>query len=87
MAIVAKKPALDLAIVMGPPRGKHSDKGMHAGDSDEDEDEDEKPEGDEESELPAGFEEAFAEAFPEASGDMEKMQALKRLIHLCADSY
>lgn len=84
MPVLAEKPGIDLAIVMGPPKGKHSGKGMHSGDADEGEEE--APES-EESELPAGFEEAFAEAFPEASGDVEKMQALKRLIHLCADSY
>ncbi|HYQ03718.1 MAG TPA: hypothetical protein VER96_33825 [Polyangiaceae bacterium] len=77
MAGAAKKePAVDLAIVMGKPKGAPRDEPMA---SDE-------PDGDE-GELPAGFEEAFSEAFPEAAGDAERMQALKRLIHLCAGSY
>lgn len=77
MAAAAKKPAVDLAIIMGKPKGKPDDEPMTGGDE---------PDGDE-GELPAGFEEAFAEAFPDAAGDTEKMQALKRLIHLCAGSY
>ena len=71
MALVAKKPPIDLAIIMGGPKGK---KPMREG---EDEGED----------LPAGFEEAFSEAFPDAAGDTDRMQALKRLIHLCSNSY
>ncbi len=71
-----KKPAIDLAVIMGKPKG----------DKPEDEPMGRESEGDGD-ELPAGFEEAFAEAFPDAAGDTERMQALKRLIHLCADSY
>lgn len=89
MAIgVAKKPAIDLAIVMGPKRGKgHMDHGP--GDEGEDEGEDDSPDSErgEGEELPPGFEEAAAEAFPDMAHDMEKLQALKRLIHLCSDSY
>lgn len=72
-----KKPAVDLAIVMGGPKGKAP---MGEPDGDEREESD----GDE---LPPGFEEAFAEAFPDSAGDTERMQAVKRLIHLCAGSY
>jgi len=88
VALVAKKPPIDLAIIMGGPKGKKpmregEDEGeedapkSRPGDGDEDEGED----------LPAGFEEAFSEAFPDAAGDTDRMQALKRLIHLCSNSY
>lgn len=88
MAEAAKKP-VDLAIIMGAPKGKKPEGGPMAGDEGES---DEAPasgpgKSDEGDDLPAGFEEAFSEAFPEASGDTERMQALKRLIHLCSDSY
>lgn len=70
-----KEKDVDLAIIMGGPKGKEpASKPMMSEEADEDE-------------LPAGFEEAFAEAFPEAAGDLERMQAVKRLIHICADSY
>jgi hypothetical protein len=71
------KPDIDLALIMGGPKGK-APKGEPMADEEDESDGDE---------LPAGFEEAFAEAFPEAAGDTERMQAVKRLIHLCTDSY
>jgi len=79
------KKGIDLAIVFGKPKGKGSKP-----DTEPDGDEAEPPmsmsdhDGDE---LPPGFEDAAAEAFPEMAGDTERMGALKRLIHLCTDSY
>lgn len=84
MALGAKKP-IDLAIIMGGPKSKRP-----AGDSEDEGDEAPDSGADKEDEgedLPAGFEEAFSEAFPDATGDAERMQALKRLIHLCTGSY
>jgi hypothetical protein len=78
MAGAAAKEPVDLAIIMGGPKGKKSEGEPMA------REEDDESEGDE---LPAGFEEAFSEAFPEAAGDTERMQALKRLIHICSGSY
>jgi hypothetical protein len=68
---------LDLAIIMG---GKPKPGASKA--------RDEKPMEEEHSdELPAGFEEAFSEAFPEAAGDKGRMLALKRLIACCDSDY
>lgn len=71
-----KKKGVDLAIVFG---GKGDDKeasGKSGGDD-----------GGGDEDLPPGFEEAYSEAFPDAPADKEQMMALKRLIHLCSDSY
>lgn len=67
---------LDIAVIMGG-KPKPSDAESKKPEGNE-------PEGDG---LPAGFEEAFSEAFPEAAGDTDRMMALKRLIHLCSDAY
>jgi len=93
VAVVAKKPPIDLAVIMGGPMGKKPGGSSKGGEDDEEEDAPEsRPMGehkqhDEGDDLPAGFEEAFSEAFPEAAGDTDRMQAVKRLIHLCAGSY
>lgn len=65
-----KGKGLDLAIVMGKPKGgmdKPAPKGDEGG-------------GDS---LPPGFESAFSEVFPDMAGDQEKMMAMKRLIGTC----
>lgn len=68
---------IDLAIVMGgKPKTDAGAKEPLLGKSKEDDSDD----------LPAGFEEAFSEAFPEAAGDKDRMTALKRLIGTCMDS-
>lgn len=71
-----KGKGVDLAIIMGG-KGKPGDKPSAKAE----------PDGESEDELPPGFEEAFSEAFPDAAGDKDRMLAVKRLIHLCADSY
>jgi len=72
-----KDKGIDLAIIMG---GKPKPGAKLGG---------KEPDGDEggDDELPPGFEEAASEAFPDLAGDKERMLALKRCIHLCADSY
>jgi hypothetical protein len=70
---------VDLAIVMGKPKGEGPMGKPMAKDQEKGE-----PDGDEGDELPAGFEEAFSEAFPEAAGDKDRMLALKRLIEACS---
>jgi hypothetical protein len=73
------KKGIDLAIVFGKPKGK----------ADPDAAPDSEPEAPAEGgdDLPAGFEDAVGEAFPDMAGDPERIGALKRLIHLCTDSY
>lgn len=76
-----KKPkgkGVDLAIVFGgKPKGDR-DSAPARGEEDDEKDEDG---------LPPGFEEAYAEAFPDSPADPEQMKSLKRLIMLCTDSY
>lgn len=68
----APKKGIDLAIIMGgKPKGDAGKMGA------------EKPKESDSDDLPPGFEEAFAEAFPDAAGDHERMLALKRLIGTC----
>ena len=77
-----KGKGIDLAIVFGKPKGKP---GAH-----DEPDADERggpPDNDEDDSLPAGFEDAAAEAFPDMAGDKERMGSLHRLIKLCSDSY
>ena len=77
------KKGIDLAIVFGKPKGKGGPD--DAPDSERSEaGPDRESEGEE---LPAGFEDAAGEAFPDMAGDMERMGSLHRLIKLCSDSY
>lgn len=68
---------IDLAIVMGgkPKAGADAKEPLMSKSKEDDHDD-----------LPAGFEEAFSEAFPDAAGDKDRMMALKRLIGTCTDS-
>lgn len=77
------KKGIDLAIVFGKPKGK----GAPSGGPEPDGDEAPGMAAESESQLPEGFEDAASEAFPEMAGDTERMGALKRLIHLCTNSY
>ena len=76
------KKGIDLAIVFGKPKKGGPD---DAPDSERSEaGPDREGDGDE---LPAGFEDAASEAFPDMAGDPERMASLHRLIKLCSDSY
>jgi hypothetical protein len=76
------KKGIDLAIVFGKPKGKGGP------DDAPDSERSERPDREAEDEgLPAGFEDAASEAFPDMAGDTERMESLHRLIKLCSDSY
>ncbi len=75
------KKGIDLAIVFGKPKGKG---GADAAPDSERSEAGAEGEGDG---LPAGFEDAASEAFPDMAGDPERMGSLHRLIKLCSDSY
>lgn len=77
-----KGKGIDLAIVFGKPKGKGG-----PDDAPDSERSESRPDREGDEELPAGFEDAAAEAFPDMAGDMERMGSLHRLIKLCSDSY
>lgn len=76
------KKGIDLAIVFGKPKGKGG-----PDDAPDSERSEAGPDREGEGELPAGFEDAASEAFPDMAGDTERMGSLHRLIKLCSDSY
>lgn len=73
------KKGIDLAIVFGKPKGKGGGMPSEEPEGDEGPDREGEDEG-----LPAGFEDAAGEAFPDMAGDMERIESLHRLIKLCS---
>lgn len=79
-----KKKGVDLAIVFGGKSGKGGDKPSRPDDSEGDDMREEK---DDDDDLPAGFEEAATEAFPDLDGDQDRLKAFLRAVKACTGEY
>lgn len=86
MDAAKKKPAIDLAVVLGGGKGgKSAPPSMH-NEPDAD-DMGGKPEGDEDEAMPAGFSQAAEEVFDPERSPEERTAALYRAIKACTEGY